>query len=409
MPRVSARRPVLAALFFSLTCGAPLAAQVSLQLFTTGFDRVSTVTHAGDGSGRLFVVERKGPIRVVRSDGSVVAEPFLDLTDDIASSGMERGVLGLAFAPDYAQSGAFFVAYTDPGGDSVVARYSVSDGDPDRADPDSASIVLVVPQPTSIHNVHHLAFGPDGMLWIGSGDGGGPGDPDDNAQNLGVLLGKLLRIDVGGPSGYSIPPDNPFVGVPGVRPEIWAYGLRNPADFHFDRADGDLLLNDVGQDSWEEVNHQPASSGGGENYGWKRMEGRHCFDPPVDCEQPGFTGPIFEYAHADGDCAVVGGIVVRDLAQPSLSGRYLFGDFCSGRLRLAAAGCEGWSSRVVAIVPEGVSAIGEDEAGRVYIADWSTSSQGSLWRLETASDVLFSDGFETGAPTRWSACVGWVP
>ncbi|MEZ5332254.1 MAG: PQQ-dependent sugar dehydrogenase [Thermoanaerobaculia bacterium] len=290
--------------------------QLGLVEIASGLDRPSVLTHAGDGSGRLFIVEKIGRIRIVDASG-LRPQPFLDLTDRILANHLERGLTGLVFHPDYETNGRFFVAYTNMAGNEVLAEFHVS-SDPQVGDPDSEQQLLVVPEPTEIHNLNQLAFGPDGFLYIASGDGGPANDPNDNAQNLGLLLGKILRIDVDSsrpPLAYAIPPDNPFVADPLARDEIWAYGLRNPSRFAFDSETGDLFIADVGQHEWEEVDLEPAGSPGGVNYGWSLMEGFHCFDPPTGCMRPGLTPPIFEYSHSEG-CAVLGGGVYRGSSIP---------------------------------------------------------------------------------------------
>jgi glucose/arabinose dehydrogenase len=283
------------------------APQIDLQPVAVGLANPVAITNAGDGSGRLFITLQAG--RIVIYDGTrVLPTPFLDITP-LVSSGGERGLLSVAFHPNYRTNGVFFVDYTNTDGNTVIARYSVSQ-DANIADPNSAAILLTITQPFANHNGGQLQFGPDGYLYIGMGDGGSGGDPSNNAQNLGTLLGKILRIDVDGASPYAIPADNPFVGVPSTLPEIWAYGLRNPWRFSFDRLTGDLFIADVGQDSWEEVDFQPAGSQGGENYGWRLMEGNHCYNPPTNCDPGGLTPPILEYEHGTNDangCSISGG------------------------------------------------------------------------------------------------------
>ncbi len=396
-----------------LICQTParpggVGAVIALEPVAFGFKQSTTVTHAGDGSGRLFVAERKGPIRIVASTGKVLPDPFLDVGSIIESGGLEQGLLGVTFHPDYDANGHFFVAYTDLAGDSVVARYRVSESDPDRADPTSAAVVLTLLQPSSLHNIHELAFGPDGYLYVGSGDGGPAGDPDGRGQALDVLYGKLLRLDVDPvafPSGYGIPPDNPFVGVPGVREEIWALGLRNPANISFDRSTGDLFIADVGQDLWEEVNFERAALGG-RNYGWSIMEGAHCFNPPTGCDTAGLVLPIAEYQQdVDDDCAVIGGYVYRGSSLPWLRGWYLFGDFCSGTLRAVGPSCTGWKTEILRRGSFQISALGEDESGAIYIAEWTNDSSGLLYRITAApTRGIFADGFESGTLQAWSAC-----
>ena len=324
--------------------------------------------HAGDGSGRLFVIEKEGRIRIVAA-GQLVPDPFLDLTGIVNSRANERGLLGLAFHPDYASNGRFFVFYTELRGATVVAEYRVS-ADPNRADPQSAQVLLTQSQPFANHNGGMLAFGPDGMLYVALGDGGAAGDPQNHAQRLDTWLGTLLRVDVSEPGVYRVPSDNPFVGVPDARAEIWAYGLRNPWRFSFDRATGDLYIADVGQNSFEEIDFAPASSPGGENYGWKLMEGFSCFvEGSPECNSLRFTDPIAVYGR-DGGCSVTGGYVYRGSAYPALAGAYVFGDYCSGNvwtLRRDAAGA--WRMMLQGELDARITSFGEGEAGELYITD----------------------------------------
>ena len=323
--------------------------------------------HAGDGSGRLFVIEKEGRIRIV-TDGQLSPDPFLDISAIVNSRANERGLLGLAFHPNYASNGRFFVFYTDGRGATVVAEYRVS-SDPNRADPASAQVLLTQTQPFANHNGGMLAFGSDGMLYVALGDGGSAGDPQGNGQRQDTLLGKLLRLDVGEPGVYRVPPDNPFVGVSGARAEIWAYGLRNPWRFSFDRATGDLYIADVGQNSFEEIDFAAASSPGGENYGWKVMEGLSCFQPGPDCDSPRFTPPIAVYGRDEG-CSVTGGYVYRGAAHPALVGAYVFGDYCSGLVWTLRRDADGaWRMTPQGEVDARITSFGEDEAGEIYITD----------------------------------------
>jgi len=399
-----------AGLLFHLAVTALAATPpVVLTPFAGDFDRVTTVTHAGDGSGRLFVVERTGTIQIVLANGTRLKAPFLDIADRIDSSDIETGVLGLVFDPEYELNRRFYVAYTDPDGDAVVASFRSLLLEPNTADPGSETEILRLPQPSPIHNIHQLSFGTDGYLYVGSGDGGPGGDPSNNAQSLEVLLGKVLRIGVGATAGYEIPPDNPFIGDPLARDEIWSYGLRNPANFSFDRKTAALYLADAGEMSWEELNVQPATSTGGENYGWRRMEGTHCYDPPSGCQTPGLMLPVIEYPHVPGgDCAIIGGLVYRGKIQLALRGFYVFGDFCSGSVRLARLGCRGWWSEVVATAPTRISALGENEVGEIYVAGWSTVGEAVLYHVRTPGAGIFSDGFEDGEARSWDQCVGMV-
>ncbi len=280
----------------------------------------------------------------------------------------EQGLLGLAFHPDYAGNGLFFVNYTDLEGNTVVARFAAS-GDPNRAEPGSEVVILTLNQPAVNHNGGHLAFGQDGYLYVGTGDGGGAGDQYANGQNGKTLLGAMLRLDVDGEAPYTVPGTNPFVGRPDVRDEIWALGLRNPWRYSFDRLTGDLFIADVGQNQYEEVNFQPADSAGGQNYGWPMMEGRNCYPADRPCERTGLTLPVLEYDHSRG-CSVTGGYVYRGQEFPILTGIYLFGDYCSGRIwGLAPAGNGDWQVAELAQVDGQLSSFGENERGELYLLD----------------------------------------
>jgi glucose/arabinose dehydrogenase len=335
------------------------------------------VTHAGDGSGRIFVLEQRGQIRVVE-DGQLRDEPFLNIGDRITSGG-ERGLLGLAFHPSFPDDPRLFVNYTDSQGDTVVSSFVVPSADADRADPNSESIVLRFDQPYSNHNGGALAFGPDGLLNISTGDGGSGGDPHDNGQRLDTLLGKILRVDVDGDAvdgRYSVPPDNPFVDDDGAAPEIWLYGLRNPWRMSFDRTTGDLWIGDVGQGSWEEIDVARAGRGG-LNFGWNRMEGFECFEP-ADCDPAQFTPPVAAYGH-DLGCSVIGGVVYRGTAQPPLTGGYVYSDYCGGNLWLLDPTSDGPVDAPPVTQPgRQISAIGEDEAGEPYATDFGS---GELLRI----------------------------
>jgi glucose/arabinose dehydrogenase len=355
---------------------------VDVAVALTGLAAPVDVTNAGDGSGRLFVVEQAGRIRVVR-DAALDARPFLDITDRIASGG-ERGLLGLAFHPGYPTDPRFFVDYTDKAGNTVVSSFRVSATDPDQADPASETIVLHVTQPFANHNGGAVVFGPDRRLYIALGDGGSAGDPQGNGQRLDTLLAKILRIDVDDPASgapYSIPPDNPFLTTAGARPEIWLTGLRNPWRMRFDRATGDLWIGDVGQNLWEEID--VARTGvGGLDYGWNTMEGFHCYHPSQGCDQTGLTLPVAEYGH-DLGCAVIGGVVVRDPGEGRLDGGYLFGDACSGNLWLMDPRGDGKREPVIAKkLGRTLSSIAEAEDGTVYA---TSLDHGELLRIGAGS------------------------
>jgi len=323
---------------------------------------------------RLFIVEKTGTIRIFRN-GALLPGAFLDLSTQV-SHGSEQGLLGLAFHPRYASNGKFYVDYTDAQGDTRVVEYLVS-SNPDVASGTWRSI-LIVDQPYSNHNAGQLAFGPDGDLYVGFGDGGSAGDPQDRAQNPDSLLGKMLRIHVDAPdpaagTEYSIPPDNPFVGRSGYRPEIWALGLRNPWRYAFDRATGDLYIADVGQNLWEEVDVEPAGRGG-RNYGWNVTEGFHCYSA-AQCDTTGFTAPVVEYGH-DAGCSITGGYVYRGRAVPDLDGVYFYGDYCSGFVRSfryangVATDERDWTSSLRTSsggAMAGLSSFGQDARGELYL------------------------------------------
>lgn len=328
------------------------------------------------GDSRVFVVEKAGRIRIL-DDGALLSDPFLDISDEV-SGGSEQGLLSLAFHPDYADNGRFFVNFTNRAGDTRVVEYRVS-ADPDRADPTPVRTVLAVPQPFSNHNGGLVAFGPDGMLYVGMGDGGSGGDPRGNGQDLSTLLGALLRLDVDG--GDLVPSDNPFAGQPGARGEIWAYGLRNPWRFSFDRQTGDLYIADVGQNQFEEVN-AVEGPGRGANYGWNVTEGNDCFAPPDGCDTSGLTLPVTVYGHGDG-CSVTGGAVYRGSAVPDLQGLYFYSDFCNGFIR-SFRFVDGEATderRWPELEPAGerISSFGEDAAGELYV----TTASGNVYRFAT--------------------------
>jgi glucose/arabinose dehydrogenase len=349
---------------------APAGLAVTMEPFVDGLDSPLAAVNAGDGSGRVFVVEQGGLIRIV-NDGRLLPDPFLDISAEISSGG-ERGLLGLAFHPDYPQDPRFFVDYTDTSGDTHVASFTVDPSNPDRANQGSEQRLVFVDQPYANHNGGALGFGPDGDLYIALGDGGSGGDPHGNGQKLSTMLGKILRIDVGKPdaTSYTDPPDNPFVSTEGAEPSIFLYGLRNPWRFSFDRATGDLWIGDVGQGAWEEVDVARKGTSG-ENYGWNRMEATHCFRPSEGCDENGLTMPVAEYSHSDG-CTVIGGYVYRGSAQPALAGGYVFGDYCSGTIwAIDPAGDQLREPTVVGHMDGSLSSFGEDEAGELYVTDLS--------------------------------------
>ena len=365
--------PVLVGLLLAVSLLAGQALAERLEPLVQGLSRPLAVATAGDG--RLYVVEQAGLVRVVQ-DGTLLDDPFLDLRDRVSSGG-ERGLLGLAFAPDYASSGRLYLDYTDAGGASVLARLRRRDAL--HADPGSLVELMRVEQPYANHNGGGLLFGPDGFLYWGLGDGGSGGDPHGNGQNPATLLGTMLRLDVSGEDARPAP-GNPFLGRADARPEVWLYGLRNPWRFSFDRATGDLYIGDVGQNAYEEIDRLPAGSAGGQNLGWNVMEADHCYRPPRGCDSSGLTPPILSYPHeAAWGNSVTGGYVYRGNAIPSLQGAYLFADFGSGRVWAARQGASGsWSAERLLDTGGALSTFGEDDAGELLLADFAA---GILYRL----------------------------
>lgn len=364
----------------------PLPSSISLQSFATGLANPVDIVAAADGSNRLFVVEQAGRIRIVAADGSVESTPWLDIRDRVRSGG-EQGLLSLAFPPDFATKQHFYVYYTNQAGNIVISRFRLTGG---VADPNSEQIILTVPHPQfANHNGGKLAFGRDGYLYISIGDGGGGGDPFNNAQNPQLFLGKILRLDVESSTSapYAIPSSNPFTTATDpsdrVRDEIWALGLRNPWRISFDRQTADLYIADVGQGSREEVNFQAATSRGGENYGWRILEGTLPYSPG---DTTGLTAPIVEYDHsaATGGFSITGGYVYRgNTYRPTFDGLYFYGDFVNGRIWAAQPTETGqWESRLVLDSPYGISTFGEDAQGELYLADYGS---GTLYRVTPAT------------------------
>ena len=337
----------------------------------SGLELPVDIQNAGDGSGRLFIVEKHGRILILQND-QLLPAPFLDIKNVVGSQGNEQGLLGLAFHPNYPGTGLFFVNNTDGNGNTVIARFHVSADDPDRADPASELDLMTVDQPYPNHNGGGLAIGPDGYLYIGLGDGGSGGDPLGNGQNMQTPLGKLLRIDVDNGERYAIPADNPFAGGGGL-PEIWAYGLRNPWRFSFDRLTGDLIIADVGQDNWEEIDLIPVGASGGLNFGWNYFEGNHSYQGQLPADAI-LTAPVAEYSHALG-CAVTGGTVYRGSAFPEWQGVYFYGDYCSGMIwGSIPTGGSAWQTEVLFTTRAQISTFGVDEAGEVYLIDYASGT-----------------------------------
>jgi glucose/arabinose dehydrogenase len=376
------------------------ALTLSLAVVATGLTKPIGVYHDGAGDTRLFVVEQPGRIKIVRRNGTVLAKPFLDLTDRVDADGNEKGLLGVAFHPKYGKRGFFYVNYTTTNRGALlthISRFSVT-ADPNVADPKSEKVLLTVVQPFPNHNAGDLNFGPDGLLYIPLGDGGSGGDPNNNAQTTRTLLGKIVRIDVDsatgappdcvgeGSGGYTIPPTNPMVDGPGQScDEIWAVGFRNPWRFSFDRLSGDLYLADVGQEKWEEIDRHAVNDPGGRNYGWRCYEGTHAYKTD-DCRPPdAYVAPIFEYGHDHGNCAVIGGYLYRGDAYPKMAGHYLLADYCSGIFwDLRRDGRGGWratthTNMAVSKGIAGYTSFGEDSAGELYVTN---INNGRLYRLQ---------------------------
>jgi glucose/arabinose dehydrogenase len=361
---------------------APAAApDFAVQTLAINLTSITSIVHAGDP--RLFLTLQTGRI-VVYEGGLVLPTAFLDVTADVSCCG-ERGLLSVAFHPMYASNGFFFINYTNRVGDTVIARYQVSQTDPNVADPMTRRVLMTIPQPFANHNGGELQFGPDGYLYIGMGDGGSATDPACVAQRDDTPLGKMLRIDVNQNAEvepyHGIPPDNPFVGPSDPLDAIWAKGLRNPWRFSFDRLTGDLWIADVGQGSREEVNFQPRTSPGGENYGWKLLEGTLCTEnrgscpAALPCESPGFTAPVYEYRHDAGECSIMGGYVYRGAAIPDLYGFYVYGDYCTGEIWAA--------NQPVTPRVRFLTTFGEDVAGELYLG----TESGTLFRAVSVNPV----------------------
>jgi len=333
------------------------------QLITSGLER--PVDLQADGSGRLFIVEKAGRIRIIQN-GQLLPVPFLDITDRVGSSSNEQGLLGLAFHPNYAQNGRFFVNYTNTSGNTVIARFQVT-SDPNIADPNSELKLLGVDQPFPNHNGGSLDFGPDGYLYAGLGDGGLAGDPFGNAQKTNTLLGKILRLDIDSAERYAIPADNPFGN------EIWAYGLRNPWRISFDKLTGDLYIGDVGQGKWEEIDYLPAGSPGGTNFGWDFREGKHDYEGTAPA---GLTEPVAEYSHQEGGCSITGGYVYRG-SMPEWNGIYFYGDYCTGYVWGLINSVDGWQAQRLFETNVRITSFGQDENGEVYLL----SDAGEVYKL----------------------------
>jgi hypothetical protein len=332
----------------------------------------------------LFIVLKGGQV-VIYDGNQVLPAPFLNISS-LVSTGEEQGLLGITFHPDYENNGYFYINYTNkPDGDTVIARYQVS-ANPNVADNTSAFTLFTIEQDFANHNGGQLGFGPDGYLYIALGDGGGGGDPNNRAQSPNSLLGKILRINVDNGAQYGIPPGNPFVSNPAVRDEIWAFGLRNPWRFSFDRITGDLIIADVGQNAWEEINIQPSASTGAENYGWSCYEGMYVYNDERNCTTYGnLTNPVLEYAHGPNDsigCSVTGGYRYRGSRYPALYGVYLYGDLCTGKIWGATQSGSSWTSSLLTDTSYVISSFGEDKSGELYLASYDN---GNIYHIAASS------------------------
>ena len=341
----------------------PNANDYEWKMIVSGLNRPVDIQPANDGTGRLFIIEKYGVIRVFEN-GQLLESPFLNIDDRVNDSGNEMGLLGLAFHPDYEQNGFFYVNYTGDGGDTRISRFQASGN---IADPNSEKVLMIIEQPYPNHNGGALAFGPDGYLYAGLGDGGLAGDPHKNGQDTTSLLGKILRLDVNNGDTYSIPSDNPFGN------EVWAYGLRNPWRISFDRQTGDLYIGDVGQSQWEEIDYLPAGSQGGANFGWSIMEGGHGYD---GLAQPDMLLPAAEYSHSEGGCSVTGGYVYRG-TMPEWNGIYLYGDYCSGKIWGLILSNGQRQNQVMFETGVTITTFGQDESGEIYFA----SDNGNVYYL----------------------------
>ena len=385
-------RTVAVVLLSSLALTAQWPA-ITLHQVAGGFSSPTAIAGAPDGSGRLFVLEQPGRVRIIRN-GAVLPTPFLTIPSTRVQCCGERGLLGIAFPPEFASKQYLYLTYTNTSNESVVSRWRVSASDPDRADPDSEVVLLSIRRNQANHHGGGIAFGPEGYLYIGTGDSGGGGDPENAAQNPNELRGKMLRIDTeSGQTPYRIPPDNPFVSRTGYRPEIWAVGLRNPWRYSFDRETRDLWIADVGQNRAEEINFQPASSRGGENYGWDRMEGMQCYPESSGCDRVDLTLPVHEYPRSGG-VSVTGGFVYRGRRYPELQGMYIYGDYGSGRIWGIRRTGNGWENRELLRTQNSISAFGEDADGELYLAGHGS---GAIHLVTAGAPSITSDGVVNAA------------
>jgi len=376
-------------LFFMIWLQVNAQPQIELQLLTSGLNEPVGIVNAGDN--RLFILEQRGLVRIIDDEGTLMESPFLDISDIVSQSGFERGLLGLAFHPDYSENGYFYINYTrESDGTTIVSRFSADSTDQNLADRNSEIQLLTVEQPYANHNGGQLLFGPDGYLYIALGDGGSAGDPQNNGQDLTTMLGKILRIDINAENdaGYGIPPDNPFVDDNAALDEIWAYGLRNPWRNSFDRYTGDFWIADVGQGEREEINFQPAGSEGGENYGWRCYEGNLPYNTEDCSGNENMVPPVFDYNHQGSGCtgSVTGGYVYRGAKFNGMFGVYIFADYCTGRLYTVNQNPEGFEG-----LPAGnldateVTSFGEDQFGEIYVV---MQNAGEIYKVVETGDCL---------------------
>lgn len=359
---------------FNKNAKAPALNNINLQLLAGDFTQPTSIVSANDD--RLFIVEQVGRIKIIDINGKVNSQPFLDINSKVFHQD-ERGLLGLAFHPDYPTKPYFYVNYINKSQETIIARYTVS-SDKNTADPNSEKVLMTIQQPYTNHNGGDLSFGPDGYLYIALGDGGSAGDPGNRAQNKNSLFGKILRINIDSGNPYSIPQDNPFNNKPNSRAEIWAYGLRNPWRMSFDKSTGDLYIADVGQGDIEEIDFQKANSSGGINYGWRCYEGSKAYNTEGCQNSSNYEQPIIEYSHTEGRCAITGGYVYRGSKYPNFTGKYFFGDFCGGQIYYTSNNNGTWQQTLALDTNYSISAFGQDNKGELYLADYGN---GNVYRI----------------------------
>lgn len=382
---------------FTHWCNAQVVLpDLQLISFSSGYTLPIDIENCGDS--RLFIVQKTGQIFICDSTGKKRTNPFLDISAKIYSVGNEQGLLGLAFDPNYSSNGFFYVNYINKQKNTTVARFTVS-SNPNKANAKSEKVLLIIKQPYNNHNGGCVKFGADGYLYIGMGDGGNEGDPKNYGQNTMTLLGKMLRIDVEHGNPYAIPPDNPFVGNPNYKPEIWNVGMRNPWRFSFDASTGDLWIGDVGQDNWEEIDMQNAGDPGGENYGWRCYEGDHPYNLSGCGSMSEYSFPISEYPHDSGDCAITGGYVYRGSKYPNMYGKYFYCDYCSGDYKVLYKSGGNWLSSVLIVDAASDASVtfGQDDHNEIYTSNYST---GVIYHLVDASHVTGREMLSQPASAR---------